>query len=127
MMGRLAPVLLVLLAVSGCGGHRDSNAGISGPPSEITGRLEGVGGPAPGAPRPWAGTVTLTPVDGDGSQTTTVHTDPDGRFSFPVSVGSYTLTGTSPRHYPGGVCRGAHTVDLREHQTVHANVLCQMR
>jgi hypothetical protein len=55
----------------------------------LTGHLYGVGGPAPGSPRPWPGTVTLT---GPG-----VHRDvpvgATGSYSVMVPAGSYTVAG----------------------------------
>ena len=125
MTRRVAAAVLVLLSGTGCGGHADSNEGISGPPSEVQGWLEGVGGPAGSGPRHWHGTVTLTP-DGDGNQVTTVQTDAHGRFDIPVSAGHYTLTGQSPE-YGAGVCQGERRIVVDAHQTVHVDVLCQMR
>jgi hypothetical protein len=129
MTRRLGPVVLALLAVSGCGGHADSSAGISGPASEISGRLEGVGGPAGNPPTPWLGTVTLTPVGGDGNQVRTVHTDARGHFDLAaVSVGSYTLTGHSPEYGNGHyLCHGTSTVEVHAHQAAHLNVVCQLK
>jgi hypothetical protein len=127
MTRRLAPVVLVLLAVSGCGGHVASNGMVSGGPPQVHGRLEGVGGPAPGAPRAWPGTVTLTADDGNA---TTVHTDADGRFHVAATSGPghYTLTGHSPLYGDGDyLCRALHPLVVRVGAPVHLDVWCQMR
>ena len=133
MRGRLAAALVVLLGITGCtqapSGHRgervDDADKFSGPPSSIEGQLLGIGGPSGSGSRPWPGTVTVTASDG---RSTTVHTDARGRFSLALGSGParYTLTGHS-RHYGEGVCRGTRAVALHEHQTVHVDVLCQLK
>jgi hypothetical protein len=90
----------------------------------LTGHLYGVGGPPPGAPQPWAGTVTLT---GPG-----VHRDiavgAGGRFSVQVPAGTYTVAGRSPRYADGtGVCRAAGAATVTAGHRTRADVLCQMR
>lgn len=49
------PVAAVCLAgsIAACSGQNPADG-------TLTGHLYGVGGPAPGLPRPWPGTVTLT-------------------------------------------------------------------
>ena len=89
----------------------------------LTGHLYGVGGPAPGLPRPWPGTVTLT---GPG-----VHQDvpigADGTFSVMVPAGRYTVVGHSPNYGSGtGLCQAAGEVTVTSGRTTKANVLCQM-
>jgi hypothetical protein len=90
----------------------------------LTGHLYGVGGPAPGAPRPWPGTVTLT---GSG-----VHRDiqvgADGHFSVPVPAGTYTVAGRSPRYGSGeGVCRAAGPATVTAGHRTRADILCQLK
>jgi hypothetical protein len=90
----------------------------------LTGHLYAVGGPAPGTPRPWPGTVTLT---GSG-----VHRDigvnADGRFSVLVPAGTYTVAGRSPRYGSGaGVCRAAGPATVTAGHRTKADVLCQLR
>jgi len=100
--------------------------GCSGPgPADgtLTGHLYGVGGPAPGLPRPWPGTVTLT---GPG-----VHRDvpvgPGGTYSAAVPAGRYTVTGHSPLYGSGTyLCQAAGAVTVTSGHTTKANVLCQM-
>ena len=90
----------------------------------LTGHLYGVGGPAPGAPRPWPGIVTLT---GPG-----VHRDiqvgVNGSFSVLVPAGTYTVAGRSPRYGSGaGWCRAAGPATVTTGHRTRADVLCQMR
>jgi hypothetical protein len=89
----------------------------------LTGHLYGVGGPAPGLPRPWPGTVTLT---GSG-----IHRDipvgTNGTFSVMVPAGRYTVVGHSPLYGSGaGLCQAAGVVTVISGHTTKADVLCQM-
>ena len=80
----------------------------------LTGHLYGVGGPAPGLPRPWPGTVTLT---GPGIRRD-IPVGASGSYSVMVSPGTYTVTGHSPLYGSGAVlCRaaGAAAVTQRAH------------
>ena len=90
----------------------------------LTGHLYGVGGPAPGTPRPWPGTVTLT---GPG-----VHRDilvgASGSFSVLVPAGTYTVAGRSPRYGSGaGVCRAAGPATVTTGHRTRADVRCQLK
>jgi hypothetical protein len=123
------------LAMSGCSspGGGPAATGVPGAPRAgvdgaaphvaVTGWLEGVGGPAPGAPRRWPGTVSWT-----GSTQGTVRIGAGGRFVLSLPAGRYRLTGHSPR-YGGGnyVCRAPHALVVRTGAVVHLDVLCQMR
>jgi hypothetical protein len=101
-------------------------AGCSGPgPADgtLTGHLYGVGGPAPGLPRPWPGTVTLT---GPG-----VHQDAsvgaDGSYSVTVPAGRYTVVGRSPLYESdAALCRATEVATVTSGHTTTADVLCQM-
>jgi len=89
----------------------------------LTGHLYGAGGPAPGSPRPWPGTLTLT---GPG-----VHLDvpvaADGAYSIRVPPGRYTVVGHSPLYQSGtALCRAAGTATVTSGHTAKADVLCQM-
>jgi hypothetical protein len=91
----------------------------------LTGHLYGVGGPAPGAPRPWPGTVTVTGGLG-------VHRDvqvgADGRFSVLVPAGTYTVAGRSPLYQDGAaVCRAAGPATVTAMHRTEADVRCQLR
>ncbi len=90
----------------------------------LTGHLYGVGGVAPGAPRPWPGTVTLT---GPG-----VHRDiqvgASGSFSVLIPAGTYSVAGRSPRYGSGaGVCRAAGPATVTAGHRTRADVLCQLK
>jgi hypothetical protein len=105
------PVAAVCLAgfTAACSGHSPVDGA-------LTGHLYGVGGQAPGLPRPWPGTVTLTvPVGASGSYLVT------------VPAGRYAITGHSPL-YGGGtyLCRAAGVVTVTSGHTTKADVLCQM-
>jgi len=89
----------------------------------LTGHLYGVGGPAPGLPRPWPGTVTVT---GPG-----VHRDvpvgASGSYSVMVPAGKYTVVGHSPLYQSGtGLCQAAGVATATSGHSTKADVLCQM-
>jgi hypothetical protein len=118
----LAAVCLPLAAVclagscAACSGHTPADG-------TLTGHLYGVGGPAPGLPRPWPGTVTL---NGSG-----VHRDvpvgASGTYSVTVPAGRYTVTGHSPLYGSGTyLCRAAGIATVTSGHSTNADVLCQM-
>jgi hypothetical protein len=89
---------------------------------DVTGRLEGVGGPAPGAPRGWRGSVSWAgPTHG------TVRVDSDGLFMLSLPPGRYRLTGHSPQYGDGNyLCQAPHPLVVRAGRPLHLDVLCQM-
>jgi hypothetical protein len=89
----------------------------------VTGHLYGVGGPAPGLPLAWPGTVTVT---GDGFRRDVI-VGTGGTFSIAVPVGRYTVVGHSPR-YGGGtaLCQAAGKATVTRGHSTTADVLCQM-
>jgi hypothetical protein len=124
--------LTATLAVTGCSSSGSGSASVGALPQHsvdgigtrvtVTGRLEGVGGPAPGAPRPWPGTVSWRgPTHG------TVTVDAHGRFALSLPPGRYALTGHSPRYGDGAyLCRASRALVVRVGAPAHLNVLCQM-
>jgi hypothetical protein len=140
---KLPPICLPLVAagltgaclaglVTACTGPHPAEAPVAaGPPAAspaaegtLTGHLYHVGGVAPGAPRPWPGTVTLT---GPG-----VHRDAQvgtaGRFSVLVPAGTYAVTGRSPLYQSGtGVCRAAEPATVTTGHRTEADVFCQLK
>jgi hypothetical protein len=90
--------------------------------AHIVGRLLAVGGPAPGAPRPQPGTVTLRNRDTE----ITVLAGENGRYSAEVSPGTYEIEGHSP-YYGGGkyVCEATGSVRVLANETGSADVYCQ--
>ena len=88
-----------------------------------TGALEAVGGPAPGAPRPLPGNVTLRSRDG---ATFTSTAGSDGAFSLQVPAGSYTATGRSPLYQSGDVdCQALGPVTVTAGASSRMDVFCQ--
>jgi hypothetical protein len=91
----------------------------------ISGKLLGVGGPAPGLSLGWSGTVHLT----NPASKFVLTAGPHGFFAGQVDPGRYRVVGHSPS-YNGGLaaCNPLHPyVTVRAHQTVRVNVLCQMK
>ena len=127
--------LAAALAMSGCSstGSGPGATGSLAPPQSITdgigdrvqvvGLLEGVGGPAPGAPRHWPGTVAWAgPTHG------TVPVGSDGRFVLSLPPGRYRLTGHSPMYGDGAyLCQAPRPLVVRAGAPVHLDVLCQMK
>jgi hypothetical protein len=112
------PLAAVCLAgfTAACSGYNPTDG-------TLTGHLYGAGGPAPGAPRPWPGTVTLVSPG--------VHRDvpvgASGTYSVTVPAGRYTLTGHSPRYGSGAsLCQATGTVTATTGHRTKADVLCQM-
>ena len=116
MRGFLVGVVLAVVFVAGCSGR-------SGAEGTLAGHLYGVGGPAPGLPRAWPGTVTLI---GPG-----VHQDvsvgADGGYSVTVPAGRYTVEGRSPLYESDApLCRATGVATVTSGHTTTADVLCQM-
>ena len=112
------PVAAVFLAgfMASCSGQNPADG-------TLTGHLYGVGGPAPGSPRAWPGTVTLT---GPG-----VHRNlpvgANGAYTVTLPAGRYTVIGHSPLYESGAAsCRAAGVVTVTSAHTTQADVLCQM-
>jgi len=68
------------------------------PTGFVSGRLQGVGGPAPGTPRPIGGKVTVLSPNG---KSYSAKVEADGQFLIQVPVGSYIVTGHSPQYESG--------------------------
>ena len=112
------PLAAVCLAgfAAACSAHAPADG-------TLTGHLYGVGGPAPGLPRPWPGTVTLT---GPGLRRD-VPVGASGAFSVMVPAGTYTVVGRSPLYGSGaGLCQVQGLVTVTSGHTTDADVLCQM-
>jgi hypothetical protein len=119
---RIALVGLSLAAV----GLAALTAGCLGPnPADgtLTGHLYGVGGPSPGALRPWPGTVTIT---GPGVHIG-ISVGASGTYSVQLPAGRYTVGGSSPNYESGAaLCRAAGTVIVTRAHRTRADVLCEM-
>ena len=86
----LIVALAVVVGVTASACHSDHPAGV------VKGRLVAVGGPAPGSPRPLAGTVSFT-----GPEAKSVSVGKDGAFQISLPPGTYKVQGHSPL-YGGG-------------------------
>jgi hypothetical protein len=126
----IALCALTLGALAGCGHENPPTIKVgasapSPPPSGLVqGRLLAVGGPAPGKPRPLAGTISFK---GPGGSTATTQVDADGKFTIELSPGSYVITGTSPSYESNkGVCSTEKpSTAITASGSATADVLCQ--
>lgn len=129
-MRRVSLALLALMALSvsltGCG-HFSPNAP-AGSTGALDGILEAAGGPSSPAstvPRGFSGQVTL---HGSKGQRVGITVGASGRFSVPVTVGTYTISARSPRYLNGaGDCRAAGPVVITKGTTTHVKIGCQER
>ena len=118
---------LILLAVMAAGltlASCSSPTGPPGPTGTLTGRLQAVGGPPGAGPRALTGQITL---DGrNGTSKTLITVGANGRFSVPVTVGTYIVTGQSPQ-YEGGTasCQASGPVTVTKGVTSTVKVDCQ--
>jgi len=121
------PLTGLALAAACLAGFTTACSGQGPADGTLTGHLYGVGGPttatAPGSPRPWPGTLTVT---GPG-----VHLDvpvaAGGAYSVRVPPGRYTVAGHSPLYDSGtALCRAAGIATVTSGHTTKADVLCQM-
>jgi hypothetical protein len=90
----------------------------------LHGHLYGVGGPAPGSPRPFSGTIT---VSGNGTSRE-AKVGSDGAYSVTIPPGRYTVIGHSP-HYSDGVpaCPGPNSAQVSNGGTTTMDAYCQMK
>lgn len=130
-VGLTGTCLAGLLAACSSGSHLAAtdpaglvSAGTASAEGTLTGHLYAVGGPAPGAPRPWPGTVTLT---GSGVHLA-IDVGAGGRYSVRVPAGTYAVAGRSPLYQDGaGACRAVGPVTVASGHRTEADVLCQLR
>jgi hypothetical protein len=115
--------LFAVMAASVLLASCSSPEGPSGPTGTLTGTLQAVGGPLGDGPRALSGEVTL---HGSSRRITGITVGANGRFSVPVAVGTYTVSGRSP-HYEGGtaVCRASRPVVVTKGVTSSVEVDCQ--
>jgi hypothetical protein len=83
-----------------------------------------VGGPAGDGPRALSGQITLHESDGTKD---IVPVGANGRFSVPIAVGTYTVSGRSPQ-YAGGtaVCQASGPAVVTKGVTSSVEVYCLM-
>jgi hypothetical protein len=94
-----------------------------GPTGTLTGTLQGAGGPPGDGPRSLNGRITLY---GSGGHITDISVGANGRFSVPITVGTYTVSGNSPRYEGGSAqCHAAGPVTVTKGATSNVQVDCQ--
>ncbi len=115
-------LLVVVVASVRLANNFGSPNGPQGPTGTLTGMLQAVGGPAGVIPRALSGQVTL---HGSSGHITGITVGADGRFSVPVSVGRYTVSGQSPQ-YEGGdaICHAAKPVTVTKGVTTNVRIDC---
>ena len=82
----LLPVMVASVLLASC----SSPNGPPGPTGTVTGSLQAVGGPGSVGPRALSGQVTL---HGSSGHIVGITVGKSGRFSVPVPVGTYTVSG----------------------------------
>jgi hypothetical protein len=118
----LLPVMAASVSLASC--DLSSPTGPPGPTGTLTGTLQAVGGPAGDGPRALSGQITLHESDGSKD---IVPVGANGRFSVPVAVGTYTVSGQSPQ-YEGGtaVCQASGPAVVTKGVTGSVEVYCQV-
>jgi hypothetical protein len=125
---RKSLTLLALLAITAtsvllASCDLSSPNGPPGPTGTLTGTLQAAGGPSGAGPRALSGQITL---HGSSGHITGITVGANGRFSVPVPVGTYTVTGQSPQ-YKGGTadCHASGLVTVTKGITSSVEVDCQ--
>jgi hypothetical protein len=117
----MVPLVAALALTAGCG--RFSPDAPQGPTGTLTGKLQAVGGSSGAGPRALSGQVTL---HGPGGHIANVTVGSDGRFSVPVSTGTYTVSGRSPQYRDGTAdCHASTPVTVTKGLTNSVDVDCQ--
>jgi len=126
----LLAALTGLAAVGACAAQPTDSGAASATTSSaassgiLQGHLYGVGGPAPGRRRPWAGTITVT---GTG-MVRDLAVGTDGAYSLALPPGRYTVIGHSPSYGGGtGMCRAAEDAQITAGTTIAVDTYCSMR
>jgi hypothetical protein len=115
----LLPVIAASVSLASC----SSPTGPPGPTGTLTGTLQTVGGPPGVGPRALSGQITL---HGSSGHITDITVGANGRFSVPVPVGKYSISGQSPQ-YKGGTadCHASGPVTVTKGLTSSVEVDCQ--
>jgi len=115
---RLLVLVVIPLAVAtACSQHGDATG-------TLQGHLYGVGGPAPGLPVPFPGTITVT----RNATSWEIKTGVDGFYTVTVPPGRYTVTGRSP-HFNGGTesCPAPNPVEVSNGSTATLDAYCSLK
>ena len=115
----LLPVTAASVLLASC----SSPTGPPGPTGTLTGTLQAVGGPSGAGPRALSGQVTAQRSNGARD---IISVGANGRFSVPVPVGTYTVSGQSPQ-YEGGTadCKASGPVTVTKGLTSSVKIDCQ--
>jgi hypothetical protein len=117
----LLPLLAASLLLASC--DLSSPNGPPGPTGTLTGTLQTVGGPAGVGAQPLSGQVTL---HGSSGHLTAITVGANGRFSVPVTVGTYTVSGQSPEYRGDAAdCHASGPVTVTKDVTSSLRVDCQ--
>jgi hypothetical protein len=113
------PVIAASVLLASC----SSPNGPPGPTGTLTGTLQVVGGPPGDGPRTLNGQITLY---GSSGHITGISVGANGRFSVPITVGAYAVSGHSPR-YEGGtaLCHAPGPVTVTAGVKSNVEVDCQ--
>lgn len=115
----LLPVVAVSVSLASC----SSPNGPPGPTGTLTGTLQAVGGLPGAGPRALSGEVFLRESNGARAE---IDVGANGRFSVPVSVGTYTVSGQSPKFEGGAAdCKASGPVTVTKGVTSSVEVDCQ--
>jgi hypothetical protein len=117
----LLPVAIASVFLAGCG----SPTKPPGPTGTLIGTLQAVGGPSGNGHRALSGQITL---NGSGGHITGITVGATGRFSVPVPVGTFTVSGRSPQYEGGaGVCHASAPVTVSKGVTTKVQVDCEQK
>jgi hypothetical protein len=114
----LVPVMAGSLVLASC----TSPDSPPGPTGTLTGTLQVVAGPSGVGPRALNGQITL---HGSNGHLTGIDVGANGRFSVPVSVGTYTVSGRTPQNAGGTAkCHASGSVTVTNGATSFVVVDC---
>lgn len=117
----LAASLAVLALSAECGSAPKQATPEQG---TLTGHFYAVGGPYPGSPQPYnVGTVTADGPDGRHTIPITSY----GYYTIKLSVGTYTVTGTTPGYNGGKFACDGGTITVKRGQTSSTDIACSIR
>lgn len=115
----LLPVIAASASLASC----SSPNGPPGPTGTLTGTLQAVGGPPGVGPQALSGQVTARESNG---ARYLISVGANGRFSIPVPVGTYTVSGQNSKYEGGSAkCQASGPVKVTKGVTSSVEVDCQ--
>jgi hypothetical protein len=112
-------IIAASVLVAGC--DLSAPTGPPGPTGTVSGTLQ-AGGSSSAGRRPLGGQVTL---HGSGGTSAAITVGANGQFSVPATVGTYSVSGESPKYRGGaGVCRASGPLVVRKGATSTVHVVC---